>query len=85
MPYMVMILGSVMMTIKDMIDNVFSHNSLIKIWGSFEVDKNHSYMLWKGVAWETPKEFLNLEAMIFGSIVESIWESDYLNLEVKNG
>jgi hypothetical protein len=77
-------------TVKDLIDTLISHNDIIALWGENDPwgedeDKNHSYLLWKGMGWNIPNNLSNLEVIrIVGTIPESITEADTINILIKN-
>lgn len=70
--------------VKDLIDKVISHNEIVAIW---ERRKNkegrYSVLLWRGMAWDIPKEYLDRTFLkIFGTVPESITEADTVNIAV---
>ena len=66
----------------DLPDKLFSHNSIIAIW--VEIPKEHcSQRLWRGMAWDIPEKYKEMPfKRIFGSIPESIYEADTINILV---
>lgn len=69
-------------SIHDAIDTIFSHNEIIAIWKT-GVDHS-SYLLWRGEAWRLPDEYMDVtEWKIFGTIAESIYTSDTINIAIK--
>ena len=68
--------------VKDLIYNFIDHNSVVAIWSDDPEDTHYSKMLWKGMAHSIPEEFENLRfKRIFGTIVESIYDSDTVNID----
>ncbi|WP_294465542.1 hypothetical protein [uncultured Ruminococcus sp.] len=70
--------------VKDLIDTIISHNEIVGIW---ERRKNkegrHHALLWKGMAWDIPEEYLDRTFLkIFGTVPESITEADTVNISV---
>lgn len=70
--------------VKDLIDKVIDHNEIVAIW---ERRKNkegrYSVLLWRGMAWDIPKEYLDRTFLkIFGTVPESIAEADTINIAV---
>lgn len=54
------------MILREMIDTVFSHNSLVTLCETDKENKHYSNDVWEGMAHEIPERFLNREATIFG-------------------
>ena len=70
--------------VKDLIDTIISHNEIVAIW---ERRKNkegrYHALLWKGMAWDIPEEYLDRTFLkIFGIVPESIAEADTVNISV---
>lgn len=70
--------------VKDLIDTIISHNEIVGIW---ERRKNkegrYHALLWKGMAWDIPEEYLDRTFLkIFGIVPESITEADTVNIAV---
>ena len=82
MKYTEITLGSNDMKIRDMIDNVISHNSRVSVWKNS--GEGYSSLVWKGMAWEIPECYLDSNAMIFGTVCDNISDSDYLHFEIKD-
>lgn len=67
----------------DTIDKLFSHNEFIALWYDEPSDKDHSYLLWKGMAHQLPKKYKNQRILRFkGIIPERFIEADTINLLV---
>lgn len=70
--------------VKDLIDAIISHNEIVGIWERRK-DKDNRYhaLLWKGMAWDIPEEYLDRTFLkIFGTVSESITEADTVNISV---
>lgn len=70
--------------VKDLIDTIISHNEIVGIWERRK-DKEERYhiLLWKGMAWDIPEEYLDRTFLnIFGIVPESITEADTVNISV---
>lgn len=68
------------MTLKSMIDIVFSHNELVRIW---LIKENwYDYAMWDGMAHDIPERYLNREASIFGVYGAGKEYSDYINIRL---
>lgn len=71
--------------VENLIDKVISHNEVVALW--FEVvagDKAYDELIWKGMAWGIPEAYKQCEVVkIFGSIQESIYETDIINIRIK--
>lgn len=70
--------------VKNLIDRVIGHNEIVAIW---ERRKNkegrYHILLWRGMAWEIPEEYLNRTFLkIFGTVPEKIGETDTVNIAV---
>ena len=72
------------MLVKDIVDNIISHNEIVAIW-CVDIDENlYHRCLWRGMAWQIPEEYGNMTfSKIFGCIPESIMQADTINIEVK--
>lgn len=73
------------MKLKKAIDNIFSHNETIGIWKpeKDEYGNRCSTLVWKGMAHELPKKYLKSKNWkIFGTVVESLPESDTINIHI---
>lgn len=69
-------------SVGDLPDRVFSHNSIIAIWIDIPND-HYSQRLWRGMAWDIPKQYSEMKfKKIFGTIAENISESDTINILV---
>ena len=65
------------------IDKLIDHNEVIALW--YETDKNFKVMFWRGMAWALPKNYHKYQIKrIFGTIPQSITESDTINILVKS-
>lgn len=63
------------------VDKLFSHNEVVALWYDKPSDKNHSYLLWRGMAHQIPKEYKENRILKFkGIIPERFSESDTINL-----
>ena len=63
------------------IDTLFSHNEIISLWYNMPNDKDHSFLLWKGEAWNLPEKYKEQRVIKFkGIIPETISEADTLNM-----
>lgn len=70
------------MKIKRAIDRLFSHNEIVALW--FDTDAGFKTLLCRGEAWKLSKEYKNLRiARFFGTIPETIWYSDTINILIK--
>lgn len=70
--------------VKDLIDTIISHNEIVGIWESRK-NKGGRYhvLLWKGMAWDIPEEYLDRTFLkIFGIVPETITEADTVNISV---
>ena len=66
--------------LKNAIDRIFSHNSIIAIW---EDNGNYDTLLWKGMAWDLPNEYYRCRKwIIFGTVPESIDNADTINIRI---
>ena len=73
------------MKLKKAIDNIFSHNETIGIWKpeKDEYGNRYSALAWKGMAHELPEKYLKSKNWkIFGTVVESLPESDTINIRI---
>lgn len=73
------------MKLKKAIDNIFSHNETIGIWKpeKDEYGNRYSALVWKGMAHELPEKYLKSKNWkIFGTVVESLPESDTINIHI---
>lgn len=71
------------MKVKEAIDKIFSHNEIVSLWKTDEVDANYSNRVWKGMAWDIPDKYLECDDWkIFGTIPESIIEADIINIHL---
>lgn len=70
--------------VKDLIDTIISHNEIVGIWERRKnKEKRYHALLWKGMAWDIPKEYLDRTFLkIFGTVPESITEADTVNISV---
>ena len=70
--------------VKDLIDTVISHNEIVGIWERRKnKDGRYHALLWKGMAWDIPEEYLDRTFLkIFGTVPESITEADTVNISV---
>lgn len=70
--------------VKDLIDKVIGHNEIVAIWERRKSKEGrYSILLWRGMAWDIPKEYLDLTILkIFGTVPESITEADTVNISV---
>lgn len=69
-------------SVGDLPDRVFSHNSIIAIWIDIP-NEHYSQRLWRGMAWDIPKQYSEMKfKKIFGTIAENISESDTINILV---
>ena len=65
------------------IDVLFSHNEIIALWYDKPNDTQHSFLLWRGEAWNIPEEFKDQRIIkIFGLVPESVMDADTINLRV---
>ena len=68
----------------DMIDKFFSHNTRIALWYEDPTDRHYSNMLWRGMAWNIPKNYKALTFVKFmGIVADNISESDILNIKIE--
>lgn len=66
------------------IGNDFSHNEVIGIWAPKEHDPNHDSLVYRGEAWATPDEYLNLTINKYiGVIPDNRWNGGTINILVK--
>lgn len=74
------------MLVKDIIDNIITHNEIIAIW-TFDRSEWCHYRQWRGMAWDLqdkrPDLFNSKFVKIFGVIPESIVEADTINIEIE--
>ncbi|MBP3342290.1 MAG: hypothetical protein J6K99_07170 [Peptococcaceae bacterium] len=71
------------MQLIDAIGNIFSHNEIIAIWE--KEDEHHDVIVWRGMAWQLPDEYKNIEKwQIVGVIADKITESDQINININD-
>ena len=71
------------MQIGNAVDTLFSHNEIIALWHEKPEVKHRSYLLWRGMAWNIPKEYKSLRLIkFFGTVPEKISEADTINILV---
>lgn len=64
------------------IDRIFSHNSIVAIYKNNPTN-HESIMTWRGEAWRMPPIYRNERHwIIFGTVAESLWESDVINIRI---
>ena len=70
--------------VKDLIDTIISHNEIVGIWERRKSKEGrYSVLLWRGMAWDIPEEYLDRTFLnIFGIVPESITEADTVNISV---
>lgn len=70
--------------VKDLIDKVIGHNEIVAIWERRKgKEGRYSVLLWRGMAWEIPDEYLARTFLkIFGTVPYSITEADTVNIAV---
>ena len=68
-------------TIRESLDVLFSHNSVIGIWGEIkDEDGNYLKELWHGMAWDCPDIIIDLRInRFFGCIPERHIDADRIN------
>lgn len=72
-------------TVGEMIDMAFSHNAIIALWcKENEMKENKDILVYRGMAWATPDEYLSLKVKeFFGVIPENIVQADTINILVE--
>ena len=71
------------MRLIDAVDAIFSHNEMIAIWE--KEDKHHNVLVWRGMAWQLPEEYENVDRwQIVGVMADKITESDQLNININD-
>ena len=69
--------------VEDAVDRLFSHNEIIALWYEKPDDRDHSHLLWRGMAWAVPKEYQGQRILKFeGILPECFSEADTINLLV---
>lgn len=72
------------MLVKDIVDNIISHNEIVAIHVERREEISYHECLWRGMAWQIPEKFANMTfSKIFGVIPETIDQADTINIEVK--
>lgn len=73
--------------VDNLIDTIISHNEIVAIWENRRNENGeYRYLLWRGMAHQIPKEYLNrLFDKIFGTVPENISEADTINIAVLTG
>lgn len=70
------------MLVKDLIDNIISHNEVVSVWKP--LSKQSSEEIWHGMAHAIPSHVANLTfKRIFGTIPEHITQADTINILVQ--
>ena len=72
------------LTIKDLIDIIFSHNEIIELCEPKVNEEGiyYSQTIWRGHAHQLPKEYEDYQFLrIFGCVAESIYHSDTLYIQ----
>lgn len=68
--------------VKDLIDTIISHNSVIELYEESKDDPHYSVRIWKGMAHHLPEHFGRYKFLsIVGSICENIADSDHINIQ----
>ena len=74
------------LTIRQAIDNMFSHNSIVCLWYQYPKDEKGEYrkLYERTMAWDIPEEFLDCRInKVLGLVSESITKSDTINLLIQ--
>lgn len=67
------------MLVKDLIDNIISHNEVVSIWKPLSTQSSEE--IWHGMAHAIPAHIANLTfKRIFGTIPEHITQADTINI-----
>lgn len=67
------------MLVKDLIDNIISHNEVVSIWKPLSTQSSEE--IWHGMAHAMPTHIANLTfKRIFGTIPEHITQADTINI-----
>lgn len=67
------------MLVKDLIDNIISHNEVVSIWKPLSTQSSEE--IWHGMAHAMPVHIANLTfKRIFGTIPEHITQADTINI-----
>lgn len=71
-------------TVSSLIGTIVGTNEVVAIWERRkDSDGRYHALLWKGMAWDIPEEYLDRVFMkIFGTIPESIMDADTVNIAV---
>ena len=69
--------------IGEMVDVFFSHNAIVHIWCIKPDEEQYSISLWRGMAWDIPKEYTEIEfKKFFGTVPGHLHEADAINILV---
>lgn len=74
------------LTIRQAIDNMFSHNSIVCLWYQYPKDEKGEYrkLYERTMAWDIPEEFLDFRInKVLGLVSTSINGSDTINLLIQ--
>ena len=70
-------------SVSELVDKLFSHNETIALWEKRKDEISYHYLLWKGMAWDIPKEYAKCKFVkMFGAISEKIENADVINIEI---
>lgn len=69
--------------VHELVDVIFSHNSIIALWVEDENDSHYSNILWQGMAHSIPEEYKKYTfKSIQGVVAENIRQSNIININV---
>ena len=70
--------------VKDLIDTIIGHNEVVGIWERRKGEEGRYHvLLWRGMAWDIPEEYLNRTFLkIFGIVPESMSTADTVNIAI---
>lgn len=69
--------------VEDVIYNVIDHNTIVAIYEDDKEDTHYGIRLWRGMAHSIPEQYRKRKfKRVFGSVAESIHDSDVVNIDV---
>ena len=72
-----------MTRIRDAVGTIVDKNSRVAIWERDKDDPHCSDLVWDGMAWDIPEEYLNRgDWKIIGIMAEDLWDSDIVNIVI---
>ena len=71
-------------TVKELIDHIVDHNSIVALWETDYTDPHYSNCLWRGEGWRVPEPYTNYKVIrVFSAIADSVSSSDVVNIQVE--